>query len=402
MELYILLKFSTLESNLHINEKLYNDLSEKFKKICFVNISKLRPFGSFRNFQIKEKIFKNNKKFNFLQIENEKQFRKILNKKNIVVINNFSYSFKDFYLHFLVKKYSIFQIIIQNIGFIPGGESHAKKKIFTKIKFFFNKTLPHKLFSLFLILKIFKPIDIRFISNKDLFLKIKNSTRNKLQKKMGYLQINQYKKTFLINSRSHDFFYKNKDIKINDKYITFIESHIDHRDKVRDEGKSSPYDKKNYYKKINILFNKLSKIYKKKIIICVHPKYSISEAKKNFKKFKVVKFKTREYITKSFMVCFHDSSAILDAFYLNKNVLSIQSKHLGKLYAYRNNIYHKHIPIFTINIDNEVKISKSEIKNKLNLAKKKYNQFKEIFLVRDKHQLGSNQIFNIVKREYSS
>ena len=79
------------------------------------------------------------------------------------------------------------------------------KKIFTKIKFFFNKTLPHKLFSLFLILKIFKPIDIRFISNKDLFLKIKNSTRNKLQKKMGYLQINQYKKTFLINSRSHDF-----------------------------------------------------------------------------------------------------------------------------------------------------------------------------------------------------
>ena len=70
------------------------------KKICFVNISKLRPFGSFRNFQIKEKIFKNNKKFNFLQIENEKQFRKILNKKNIVVINNFSYSFKDFYLHF--------------------------------------------------------------------------------------------------------------------------------------------------------------------------------------------------------------------------------------------------------------------------------------------------------------
>ena len=51
--------------------------------------------------------------------------------------------------------------------------------------------------------------------------------------------------------------------------------------------------------------------------------------KKILKKFKVVKFKTREYITKSFMVCFHDSSAILDAFYLNKNVLSIQSKHLS-------------------------------------------------------------------------
>ena len=39
-------------------------------------------------------------------------------------------------------------------------------------------------------------------------------------------------------------FYKNKDIKINDKYITFIESHIDHRDKVRDEGKSVLMTKK--------------------------------------------------------------------------------------------------------------------------------------------------------------
>lgn len=398
MELYILLKFSTLESNLHINEKLYNDLSKKFKKICFVNVSKLRPFGNFRNFKIKKNIIRNNKKFKFLEIENEKQFRKILYKKDIVVINNFSYSFKDYYLHYLVKKYSLFQIIIQNIGFIPGGERHAKKKIFTKIKFFFYKTLPHKLFSILLIFKIFKPVDIRFISNKDLFLKIEKSKRNKLQKKLTYLQINQYKKTFLINSRSHDIFYKNKDIKIKDKYITFIESHIDHRDKVRDEGKSSSYDKKNYYKKINILFDKLSKIFKKKIIICVHPKYSISEAKKNFKKFKVVKFKTREYITKSFIVCFHDSSAILDAFYLNKNILSIQSKHLGKLYAYRNNIYHKHIPIFTINIDNEIKLSKNLMIKKFNLAKKKYNQFQKTFLVKNKNELGSNQIFKIIKK----
>ena len=131
MELYILLKFSTLESNLHINEKLYNDLSENSKNL-FCKYFKIKTFGSFRNFQIKEKIFKNNKKFNFLQIENEKQFRKILNKKNIVVINNFSYSFKDFYLHFLIKKYSIFQIIIQNIGFIPVAKVMPKRKFLQK------------------------------------------------------------------------------------------------------------------------------------------------------------------------------------------------------------------------------------------------------------------------------
>ena len=173
MELYILLKFSTLESNLHINEKLYNDLSEKFKKICFVKIfPKLRPFTEFKIFQIKERFSKIIKKIWYIG-ENEKQFRKILNKKTLLLSIILVIHLR-FYLHFLIKKYSISNNNTKYWLYTWWRKS-CQKENFYKNKIFFNKT-SHKLFSLFLILKIFKPIDIRFISNKDLFLKIKNST----------------------------------------------------------------------------------------------------------------------------------------------------------------------------------------------------------------------------------
>jgi len=399
MNLCVLLKFSTLENNIHINEKLYSDLAKKFGKIYFINISKIRFFSNFKAYKLKNKKVINNKNFKIVDINNTKEFANFFKSKKFIAINNFSTSFKDFYVHYLIKKYSIYQILIQNIGFIPGGEKFVKRKLIIKLLLFFNKTLPHKIYSLCLLLKIFRSIEIRFLSNKLLFDSLNKSKKNRLQNKFKFLQINQYKKTFLINSRSHDSFHIKKNNSISEKYITFIESDINHRDRIRDEGKSKNLDTKEYYKKINNFFSYISNIFGKKVIICVNPKYSIEKAKKNFKKFKVVKYKTQEYITKSFIVCFHDSSAILEAFYLNKNIISIQYSKMGKIYAFRNNIYHKHVPIYTCSLDAAYNYNKKYFLNKFDQAKKYYPSFQKKFLVQNMKKSGSDQIYKILKTE---
>ena len=72
-------------------------------------------------------------------------------------------------------------------------------------------------------------------------------------------------------------------------------------------------NKNNENKKINKLLSYLSKTYKKKVVICIHPKDNLNKKKKIYSNYKVVKYATKENIFKAFLVFFFDSSAIVDA-----------------------------------------------------------------------------------------
>ena len=70
--------------------------------------------------------------------------------------------------------------------------------------------------------------------------------------------------------------------------------------------------------------NHLSQIFQKEVVVCVHPKYDLELVQSKFKGFKVLKYRTREFIYKSFLVVFLESSSIIDAFFLKKNIIQIK------------------------------------------------------------------------------
>ena len=58
-------------------------------------------------------------------------------------------------------------------------------------------------------------------------------------------------------------------------------------------------------------------LYKKKIVICLHPKTDANILNKYIKDISIKKHQSSQFITKAAFVLFHDSSIILDAIFLN-------------------------------------------------------------------------------------
>ena len=50
-----------------------------------------------------------------------------------------------------------------------------------------------------------------------------------------------------------------------------VDTNINHNDQVRFSGRISNHDVIKIYKELNIFLKQVSKVYDKKIIVCVHP-----------------------------------------------------------------------------------------------------------------------------------
>ena len=68
----------------------------------------------------------------------------------------------------------------------------------------------------------------------------------------------------------------------------------------------------------------------KKIIICLHPKTNLETYKKYLGAFELCKFQTTENIRQAFIVVFHASTAIYEAIFLKKKIISLKSNALGE------------------------------------------------------------------------
>ncbi len=251
-------------------------------------------------------------------------------------------------------------------------------------------------------LNIFQQTEFRFISNKDYYEQSKISKYQRLQNLFKSLKILDYKNTILINSRSNDRFYEKKQKKISQKFIVFIDSPVNHADNVEVDGK---LDKKNisiFYNSLNFFLKNLSKLFKKKIIICANPKYSLKQTKRYFKKLNVVTHKTHQYVSQAFLVCFLDSSSIIDAIFLKKKIISLNSKRLGNNYYYRNQVYKKKIGLLSFNLDQKIEIKPSDLIKKLNnKIKNNYNYFIKNNLSYKKGIKGSTQVIKILNNHLS-
>lgn len=359
-----------LKMALSNNHFLISKLATKFENIIIINVFNLKFFKT--KFIYKNNIFKNfnfKKNISFFNVYSKNQLFQIISKKQIIGINFFGRSLNDLKIFFLLKNIKIVQI--SGIGNVQTNNSFLDNNF---IKGFFYKKykeLNYKFLVLLSNLKIISKMEIRFITNSKLLPK--NRKLNIYQRIFNLLKLDFAKKFILINGRSFDSFYDNL-FKSSREYIVVLDEMLNDPQWTKFRLPFSSKQIHNHYKSFNRKLNLMKKEYKKKVVICIHPNDNLNIKKKIFKDFKVVQYRTRFYIYKAAVVVFFESSAIIDAILLKKNIITVKSDILdsNQIEAGEHYIRELNIPILDLNKKN---FKKKDIYFKKNLYAKYINTY---------------------------
>ena len=397
-----------LGQTIHTYKFLLEKTCENFDKLFIINTGNLR-FLKEKNNLLNKRDFFINKKNSKLVIKNKKlrlpknieffnpqntvDFKNFMQDKNIIAINSFERTFNDLKIHFLFKYFNIKQVQISNIG-------NLQSEIFPVTKYNIvawlnklNHDFGHILTVALSNLGFVPKIDIRFISSTKTF---KSLRKNSLFKKLNLFYCKEH---ILVNSKSYDYLKLNNP-KISENKIVLLDLMFTNPEFIEMGSVPKPKIVKKFYNKINELLKLLEKNYKKKIVICLHPKDDLNIKKKIFNKFKVVKYATQKNIIESFVVLFFDTAAIVDAILLKKKIILLQS---SLMYNNSLNIggdYQKKAGIFKINLDNYEFKSKKALLSQLNKSKINQLSYIKSYLAPDGNNLGFEKIIRIIKGRF--
>lgn len=393
----IFLKFDALKQYTY-QKKFFLNLSKKyFTKIYFVDISFIENEKK-KNY--KKEYIKDNF-YSYFAPKNKKQFLSFFLKKKTTAILNTGRSWFTLKTLFLLKKIRCNLIQISNVGNAQGTEYKNYKSFISQN---LNKSLPHKLYLFLSSFNIIPKIDIRFITNKQFFDKINSNFIINFLKviKINFLSA---KKFVLINSLAHDEANTSKE-KLKNRYIVMLNTNINHKDAVKFSGKLSSKKVIIANKKLEFFLEKVSKILKKKVVICSHPSSNIAYERRFFKNFKVVQYQTKKYIKLAHIVFLYETSSIVDAFILGKKIVALENSAMGQNWINQSNQYPSKAGILKINIDNGLTLKHKNKLQKLIKQKKnslKYNKFVKLNLIPDRKNInGTEKTLKIIKRLYNN
>jgi hypothetical protein len=386
-------------------KSLYEKISKTFDEFFIINLINFKLF--------KKKTYKNEYSnsvvlpYNFKIITpvNEYELNKLLINKNLVAFDAVGKRLSGFRIRFLIKKYNVRLIQLQNIGGVGNqylGKSYTgyrKTKLFRFYLFRLEKIFTYFLLKVLIFLNLFSRTDIYFESDKAIVNNCNNSLAKKIEKIFPFLKICYFKKTIRINSRAFDMLKKFKPNLTEDK-IVFIDSSFDHGDRIAREGKPSEELKLKYFNQLNQFFLELSSAFNKKVVICLHPNSDINIYKKYFGKLEIHRNQLSHDISQAFIVIFHLSTSISDAILLKKKIICLKSNILGEYYMDKINFWEKRLGVFSYSLD-----EKKEIDNNLLLATlenkiKNYDNYINTVLKADDSILGEDMIIDIVRKEY--
>jgi len=397
-----------LGQTIHTYKFLLEKTCENFDKLFIIHTGNLRflkqknNLHNKRDFFINEKnsklVIKNKKlrlpkNIEFFNPQNIMDFKNFMQDKNIIAINSFGKTFNDLKIHFLFKYFNIKQIQISNIGNLQGKPFLVKKYNifvwFNKFNHDFGHILTVALSNLGLVPKI----DIRFISSKKTFDFLK---KNSLFKRLNFFYCKEH---ILVNSKSYDHLASNNP-KVSENKIVLLDLMFNHPELIQMGSTPKSNIVKEFYNKTNKLLKLLEKNYKKKVVICVHPKDDLNNKKKIFNKFKVVKYETQKNIIESFIVLFFNTAAIVDAILLNKKIILLESNLMDKNSLRFGGDYHKKAGIFKINLDNYEFKNKKTLLNHLNKSKIHQLSYVQSYLTPDANNLGFEKIIKTIKNRF--
>jgi len=342
---------------------------------------------------IKNKKLKLPKNIEFFNPQNVRDFKNFMQDKNIIAINLFGRTFNDLKIHFLFKYFNIKQVQISDHGNVQSDIFPVKN--YDIIAWFkkFNHDCGHMVTVILSNMGLVPKIDIRFISSKKTF---KSLRKNSLFKRFNFFYSKQH---ILINSKAYDYIVSNNP-KISEKKIVLLDVMFKHPEIVGMGDLPEPRVIKKFYNKINKFLKILENNYKKKIVVCIHPKDNLKDKEKIFNKYKVIQYATQKNIIESFMVLFFDTSAIVDAILLKKKIILLTTSLQGKNSMRIGDDYHKKTGIFKINLDNYEFKNKKTLLNQLNKSKIDQLNYIRSYLAPDENNLGFEKIIKTIKSRF--
>jgi hypothetical protein len=395
-----------IEKSFMLQQSLYEKISKTFDEFFIIN---LVHFSLFK----KKKLYNNeysNKitlphNFKVITPVSEYELNKFLIDKKLVAFMNFGKSLSSFKIHFLVKKYNIRLIYLQNLGAIGNqylGKVVSKKKETKILRYFFfrlKKIIIYCLIKVLIFLNLFSRIDIYFESTKSIVDNCNNSLGKKIEKIFPFLKICYFKKIIQINGRSFDMLAKSK-LNLSEEKIVFIDSCFDSGDIIDREGKNDEKLRLKYFNQLNQFLLELSNIFNKKITICLHPKTDLETYKKYLGTFELCQYQTSENIRQAFIVVFHESTIIADAIFLKKKIISLKSNTLGEYMLDRINYYQKLLGFFSYSLDEKKELNNNLLQTTLEKITNNYDGYIKKVIMADGSTLGEDKIINTVRKEY--
>ena len=400
-EIIFLLPFSSIPSYRTQGKLFINEICNNFKYVYFVNSdnlvkrTKVKKYNNknFLNFPKKVKFF-NPIDYNSLDL--------FLKNKSPLVIPILDRSFEYYSLLFYLKRKNITQVEIANAGNIQGGlGDYQYSHILPFIKRFFIRIIFRKIAVILSALGIFPKIDIKFLSNRVIY-------NHFIKRKKKFFKLPSFYKEFvLVKSNQFDYFNKIKK-KLTEDIILLLEVDVDWPEannslppEVKDStGKIAQNLVDEHYKKLNQFLEKLSKIFKKKIIISIHPGYNLKNTIRRFNgKYPVIKYRTEKLIRKSFLVLDFGSSAIINAVVFKKKIISLRSE-LFKEKKYLNDVYSKALNLKIINIYKKIKINKRPLIKDLKSRFKYYDKYLKKYAGSGQKISGNKEIIKVIKSRY--
>lgn len=384
-----------LKKNFYIHKDLYEKISKKYNNFYIINFYYLKFFSK------KKRIFTGfiPKNFKIFTPKTKNDLYNFFSNKEMIAFNALGKNFEYFGILRLIKKLNINLILLQNLGDI-GNTKVIKNNNVRSFYFKFIYIVNYLIFRLFVFVNLFPTIKIYFECKKDI---VKKCNNNKLKKKFEsifpFFKFYYFRKTILINSRSYDELINNKN-KITEENIVFLDSGFFHKDRIIREGNIPNNISENYFFSLRKFLKNLSELYKKKIIICLHPSSNTKIYKKNLQNFKITKYTTREYVRKAFIVIFHESSSVVDAIFFQKKIIILKSKAMGSYLNEKINAYQKKGKFYSYDLNKLRPI----IKEKLlaNLNKKKYSKFIKENINANGATLGKETIIKEIENFYKT
>ena len=390
----------------HVARVLIDQLSKNFDKIYLINTQNLRFFPKFaRSVYMEEDLGENDfkssdipKNFILFNPKNTKEFSDFLKDKEILVINNFNKHFFDLPIQMIVKKLKIQQVQISYSGRAMSGSTQkmSLNHILKTVVFFLNQSFFKKVTVLLSNLGITPKLDIRFMSDKEVYESIiKDKFKNFLYKK----KLLWAKEIKLVNSMAYDLMLENR-YTTSEDYIVHLDASLNHRHEVELRG-IWPKEKiiKHYYY-LEKFLKKLSKEFNKEVIVTIHPGYDLEEHQSYLKDFKILKYKTSEYIYKAFLVTAFDSSAVTEAVLLKKRLLGVTSNYMSQNEINHAKVNPKRFGYPSLNTEKDYNFNKEELLEKLNNSISNYDKHINKYHCITPNKKGTEEIIRTIKTEF--
>ena len=390
--------------NLQIHKNLIDIISKSFESVYLINDQHLRLlpdlakrvyFEEYENEDVEIPFKPDN--FYLFNPKNSIEFKSFCENKELVLINNIGKHFFDLKTLYLLKKNKVKLIQIMNLGVMKSDYERPLIRYFKNyLMFHFNQTIFKKITVFLSNIKILPKIEIRFLSDKTV---LESIFKNKVKK---FLYLNKFlypKEIIEVNSRTYDIFSKEK-FELSEDYIVHLDAGLNIRHEKQLRGELSNELVIKHYEKLNKFLKKLSFEFGKKVIITIHPAYDLIEHKKYFSDYEVVKFKTRELISKAFLVTHFDSSAVTDAIFLKKRLMSFESNYMSTNERIHSRYWSTKIGYLHQNIESDYNFDKKNILRELDSNIKNYNDYISKFHIINPGENGAEKIVRIIKDRF--